>query len=431
MNGTARIVVLVATLFATSALAQKTYRPDPFPWQKKFLFSLEGGGTQSLTDYADAGHDFSFRLMGEYLFWSDWSGTFGFRVNGGSGDIAGADRDRTPERFRTTVGFVGAGLEYFYVLSPRVRPYAYAGGSVLWFSPKDEQYGYDLPGLRSGEYDTEALNANFEVGLRYYVLSNLSVNAGLGAYGNFQDFLDDVEEGGDDDLFFALNVGVTIETNLGIQFEEDWRKDLFSEDGRDADDDGLTDKLELYYGTDPYDKDTDDDGLTDYAEIIRHFTDPLDADTDDGGVDDGSEVARGTDPLDPNDDMPEPKEKDQQELDLKIGEPIVLEGVVFEFNKAEILPESEPVLNQAFLTLADNPDIEVEIHGHTDNVGNFQVNFTLSLKRAEAVKRYMANRGIDPSRMETKGFGPLYPKAPNDTPEGRQKNRRIEFVRVR
>jgi hypothetical protein len=71
----------------------------------------------------------------------------------------------------------------------------------------------------------------------------------------------------------------------------------------DSDDDGLTDGAEVQtYGTDPLDADTDRDGLSDGDEVLVHHTDPLDPDTDGGGVSDGDEVARGTDPLNADDD---------------------------------------------------------------------------------------------------------------------------------
>ena len=195
----------------------------------------------------------------------------------------------------------------------------------------------------------------------------------------------------------------------------------------DSDGDGLTDGDEvLKYKTNPLNADTDDDGLSDGKEVIRYKTDPLDPDTDHGSVKDGPEVYRGTDPLFAGDDVPK-----KEELKLEVGKSIVLDGIVFQTGKAEITAASAAILEKAFNTLYQNPDIAVEIHGHTDNVGKRNYNMKLSLARAGAVKEYLVQRGIDPRRITSIGFGFDRQIATNDTPEGRQRNRRIEFYRVK
>ncbi len=81
--------------------------------------------------------------------------------------------------------------------------------------------------------------------------------------------------------------------------------------------------------------------------------------------------------------------------------------------------------------LKDHPELRLLIEGHTDNVGSEASNLALSEKRAAAVKQSLvANFGIDASRLESKGFGASKPAAPNDTPEGRQTNRRVEIVKL-
>jgi outer membrane protein OmpA-like peptidoglycan-associated protein len=74
-----------------------------------------------------------------------------------------------------------------------------------------------------------------------------------------------------------------------------------------------------------------------------------------------------------------------------------------------------------------NPTVRMEISGHTDNVGSLKLNTNLSKARAESVVKYLVERGIDPSRLDYKGYAFSQPVAPNDTPEGRAKNRRVEF----
>ncbi len=195
----------------------------------------------------------------------------------------------------------------------------------------------------------------------------------------------------------------------------------------DTDGDGLNDGNEVNTTkTDANKADTDGDGLNDGAEVNQHKTDPNKADTDDGTVNDGTEVSRGTNPLDASDDVPK-----REEIKVEVGKSIVLDGVVFASGKSDITPESEEILTKAFNTLDLNPEITVEIQGHTDNTGRRASNKKLSLARADAVKAWLVAKGIAADRISTKGFGQDKPIAPNTTPEGKQKNRRIEFFRIK
>lgn len=108
----------------------------------------------------------------------------------------------------------------------------------------------------------------------------------------------------------------------------------------------------------------------------------------------------------------------------------VLYGIYFDFNSAEIKPESEPVLKELAKFLLENPDVEVYIVGHTDNIGSLEQNMDLSKRRAEAVVNFLVEKyGINPARLKAFGVGPLAPVASNDTEEGRAKNRRVEVVK--
>ena len=112
---------------------------------------------------------------------------------------------------------------------------------------------------------------------------------------------------------------------------------------------------------------------------------------------------------------------------------IVLRGINFDFDRANIKPEFEPVLDEAARILEENPNIRVTIEGHTDSIGSEAYNLRLSQRRANAVKRYLVSKGIADDRLETVGKGEAEPVAPNtlpdgrDNPEGRAMNRRAEL----
>ena len=110
----------------------------------------------------------------------------------------------------------------------------------------------------------------------------------------------------------------------------------------------------------------------------------------------------------------------------------VAEKIYFEKGKAVLKPESKKVLDKVAALLLRNPQIRlVRIEGHTDSTGNPKRNLILSQRRAEAVMRYLISKGVSPSRLQAVGYGDTRPIAPNDTPEGRAKNRRVEFIIVR
>jgi OOP family OmpA-OmpF porin len=106
----------------------------------------------------------------------------------------------------------------------------------------------------------------------------------------------------------------------------------------------------------------------------------------------------------------------------------ILKQVEFEFDKSTILPISYPILDEVVRLLQVSTEIkQVSIEGHTDSHGKEDYNQKLSEDRANSVMDYLVKKGIDQSRLSAKGFGLTKPIASNDTDEGRQRNRRVEF----
>ena len=195
----------------------------------------------------------------------------------------------------------------------------------------------------------------------------------------------------------------------------------------DSDGDGLSDGDEVQkYSCDPLKTDSDGDGLNDFAEVTQYKTNPGKSDTDGGTITDGVEVDRGTNPLDWKDDLPK-----EEQIKGPVGAEIIMEGILFDTGSSRIKKSSEIVLDKVAQTMIENPDIVVEIQGHTDNVGARTSNLKLSQARADAVAKYLVTKGVAAVRMTTKGMGPDSPVASNDTAEGRQQNRRITFTRTK
>jgi lipid-binding SYLF domain-containing protein len=109
---------------------------------------------------------------------------------------------------------------------------------------------------------------------------------------------------------------------------------------------------------------------------------------------------------------------------------VTLTNVHFATGKADISPDSEAALNDAVNALKEHSDWNIRVEGFTDNVGSREANRKLSSDRADAVMNWLADHGIDRSRLSSKGYGEARPVASNSTEEGRAKNRRVQLVRI-
>lgn len=107
---------------------------------------------------------------------------------------------------------------------------------------------------------------------------------------------------------------------------------------------------------------------------------------------------------------------------------VSFENIYFPKGSDQILPSSDSAMNQSLNFLTEIPSIKVKIIGHTSDEGSASYNKKLSLKRAKSVQKVLLDKGVDPKRISVDGMGFDKPVAPNDTEEGRMKNRRIEFL---
>ncbi len=186
------------------------------------------------------------------------------------------------------------------------------------------------------------------------------------------------------------------------------------------------------------DGDADADGILDAADACPDEPEDFDGHQDEDGCRDPDNDGDAI--LDPEDLCPDEPEvyngvNDEdgcpdETLAVVSGDHIVIfDRIYFAFGEARILPESFPVLTAVAQTINTNPAVwRVRVEGHTDDVGTEGFNQTLSDARARAVVDWLVGHGVAPERLVGQGFGELFPVDTNRTPEGRELNRRVEFV---
>ncbi len=126
-----------------------------------------------------------------------------------------------------------------------------------------------------------------------------------------------------------------------------------------------------------------------------------------------------------------PQEVEELESGLVQDGRVIVNAILFEFDRAEILPESAQALETVTDLLRGRPELKLLVVGHTDGVGSFDYNLRLSVERAQAVVGWLGNRGgIDASRLRAAGAGPMSPITTNRTENGRAQNRRVELVEI-
>lgn len=186
----------------------------------------------------------------------------------------------------------------------------------------------------------------------------------------------------------------------------------------------------------PVPKDTDSDGIIDDEDACPNVAGvksedpkkngcPLPKDTDGDGITDDRDACV-------NDSGPastDPKKHGCPKVMVEAGEVKILERIEFDTNQATIRPESNGVLKGVADILGQHIEIKkIQVQGHTDNKGSKDLNKQLSARRAAAVVTWLTKQGIDAKRLESKGFGQEQPIGTNDTEEGRQNNRRVQFI---
>jgi len=484
-------ILLIVLLFCYSVYPQTSKKQRYNPFSGTVVLSVEGGTTLASTDYSGLGVDYLGRLSIEYFFPAWIQSGFGLRVFGNAGFLSGSDSSLDPEEFRTNISTIGAGVIFNLSINDVAFPYLFAGIASLSFNPKGEG-GVKLPNNEAGVYETTEVNYLGELGVRFPVTENLSLNVSGGVQISPNDYLDDKAIGVGNDMFFTAMGGISY--SFLTEFDTDGDGVIDSKDmcddtpagvkvdefgcPFDSDRDGVADYLDECPGTPSgaaVDKqgcplDSDNDGVPDYTDLCPNT--PKDVEVDDYGCpfdSDGDGVPDNLDrcpdtpydvevdkygcPLDEDlDGVPDHLDQcpgtlpgvqvDEKGCEYVIAPPTIPEPVVeldqmvlssetsFEFNSAQLKPAAYPELDKLLEQMKKYPLSRWRIEGHTDNVGGEAGNIKMSQMRAESVLNFFVSRGIPKIRFEVVGLGSSQPVADNITPEGRAKNRRVEIKRI-
>lgn len=324
--------------------------------------------------------------IGGYLsLQRDFSEATGIRIKGFYRQVKSTNVFPKPE---TTVLGADVDLIYRFIPCEPVVPYLALGIGLANYDIKNAMNFADESGL---DY-----SINFGIGMNIRLSHRWDIVSELSYHNTANDKIDGFKQGGPvpsggilggySDSYMTFNVGFKYNFGLGEQSKV----------------------CDLYNGLKMEQKD-----MTDYDRIERMIKE---------------NQPKQVDPVDYKRIEDMIKKCCDQKKEEKI---ITLVGVNFDFNKHEVRNDATPILNNAVSVLKENPNVKVEIQGHTDNVGTDEYNQKLSEKRAQAVYDYLVKNGIAPSRLSTKGFGERNPLRPNDTAANRELNRRVEFVVVK
>jgi outer membrane protein OmpA-like peptidoglycan-associated protein len=385
------------------------------------------------------------------------------------------------EAFATVVWQPRAGILYHFAPARRLSPFlGLSLGGTAWqvrdlrgqtdigLDPDGPVlFGFDESGRRR-KLENSAVTATMTAGLDYFLSQDLAFNLGA----RFHTFVaNDLDNVGLSHLFgpdavdantamvegfagLTLFFGSADSDRDGIPNRQDRcpqaaeDRDMFEDDDGcpdpDNDRDGIVDArdgcptaaedLDGFQDDDGCpDPDNDGDGLADAEDQCPDEAEDADGYQDADGCPDPDDDGDGV--LDAQDRCPNTPVNVAVDAHgcpaiAEITAALILKGVTFELGSAVLQPQSRTVLNEVAHSLLAYPDVTIEIRGHTDDVGSRQANRELSLRRATAVKDYLVQAGIGADRITSIGYGEDYPIAPNDTPEGRAQNRRVEIHRT-
>lgn len=438
-----KTLILLAIAASLSSFAQTDFSK----WSMGLSLGVHDGQTPSavqtkLYQFQHVG------LNGRYMM----NNRFGIQLDFGYDLFDGGNSGtRNVNYFRTSLqGIVNAGdLLRFSTFSKRFGLLIHGGAGIsnMWLN-KDYQDGTDNTLFKKSD---DMVNFIFGATPQFKVTERFSLNADLSfIFHHNQTYQFDMQNvsqhGAIDGYFINASLGATFYFGKAAS-HADWTPTIYGADmtAYDKKVNELEDKL----------KDDDNDGVPNYSDIetatpegsLVNSKGQALVDSDMDGIADaydacptekgpfstnGCKDSDNDGVADVKDNCPDkagamankgcPEEKTTKTL---INDQI--NDVTFEYDRYDLTNEAKSILDGVAEFMAMNPSVKLTINGHTDNSGGEMNNKTLSMNRAEAAATYLQAKGVAKSRLTTKGFGKSMPKATNDTPEGKQLNRRVEL----
>ncbi|WP_373096299.1 OmpA family protein, partial [Zhongshania sp.] len=297
-------------------------------------------------------------------------------------------------------------LWYDFAAGERLRPYI--------------GFGLGVANLDMGDADDDVSIGQLGAGITYFLTPRLALDAGY-RYSVAEDATFKSSTIEQETEYSAQSVQLGLRFNF---FEAQYGV-------KDSDGDGVHDEIDECPGTPrgvqvdsvgcPLDG--DNDGVADYLDQcpntpagakVNASGCPLDGDND--GVADEDDACPDT-----------PAGQAVMSNGCAKDQAVILRGVNFELNSAQLTMNAETILNGVAETLVSSPGFDVELQGHTDSTGSDSYNMNLSQNRAKSVKSYLVGSGVEANRLTARGYGEEQPIASNDTKDGRAQNRRVEL----
>ncbi len=350
----------------------------------------------------------------------------------------------------------------------RIYGFGQVGYGMSWFNPSTRD-NEDIIGTNGKNYSkmTTATQIPMIMGIMYYTDQPFNVEMSLGWEVMDTDLIDGRPSGKNDDTYYTAYTGLSWNFDTkkdtdgdGIIDKKDKDKlhpedlDGFQDtDGipdYDNDNDGIPDTKDKTPGSDEtvaknvntketYNGFQDNDGTPDVVPVPEKKPEPVVEQPKSEPVVEQPKPVVVVEPPKPVVEEPKPAPvveepkpvvKETPKVEFKKETPLVLDGITFKSGSNTIDPESYEVLDMVAASLVENKDVKIEIQGHTDSVGNPQLNKKLSQSRANAVKAYLVKKGVEAKNLVAKGYGSSKPVASNKTKDGQAKNRRIQFVKI-
>ena len=451
-----KLYVIVVTLFLISGLAFADQTGG------KFGIGARGGVTSYQGDIQQI--NFATFIDGFAQYWM--TDHIALAFNYGKGFISAEnDQHYYFKNWYYTYTFL---LKYKLSTESILNPYITAGYSMIDSKPTNS-HSVVLTDKNGTSYEKTSGGFPLGFGFSYYFNETIALESEVLFHYSFSDAIDAKEAGTRKDGWMTAAVGLSLNLGKAKDTDKDGIPDKIDKDPLHAEDidgfqdedgapdldndmDGVPDQIDKapnkpedhdgFQDEDGVpDLDNDNDGILDVNDKAPNKAEDKDGFQDDDGAPDPDNDGDGIPDVD--DACPDKAEtangyedKDgcpdtKPEIAVEKGHAIVLDGVNFASGSAKLTQNSKTILDKVVRTMKENPELVVEVRGYTDNTGSYKGNMKISQRRADSVRDYLINQGIDENRITAKGFGPENPIAPNTTREGRAENRRIEFFRIK